>query len=40
MFDQIKDGEAGANYYSNLGIDKWGLLINDFLYDDEDMTNG
>jgi hypothetical protein len=29
----------GNNIYSNLGRDKWGLLIDDFLYNDKDMTN-
>ena len=28
------------NYYSNLGRNRWGLLIDDFLYNDQDMTNG
>lgn len=40
IFDEIEGGEKGANYYSNLGKDNWGLLIDDFLYDDNDMTNG
>lgn len=38
-FKQIEGGIAGANYYSNLGRDKWGLIIDDFLYNDKDMTN-
>ena len=29
-----------TNFYSNLGGDRWGILIDDFVYGDEDMTNG
>lgn len=38
-FDEIVDGEDGANYYSNLGGDYWGLMIDDFMYADQDMTD-
>lgn len=38
-FDEIVDGEDGANYYSNLGGDYWGLMIDDFMYDSTDMTD-
>lgn len=38
--NEIEGGCENANYYSNLGRDKWGLLIDDFLYNDQDMTNG
>jgi len=37
-FDEIVDGEDGANYYSNLGGDYWGLMMDDFAYGDVDMT--
>lgn len=40
MFSEMAGGKASANYYSNLGKNKWGILIDDFLYDDMDMTNG
>ena len=36
--DEIDGGEEGVNYYSNLGNGKWGLLMDDFLYNGEDMT--
>lgn len=39
VFSEIEGGAEKANYYSNLGRDKWGLLIDDFLYDYNDMTN-
>lgn len=32
------DEEDGANYYSNMGRDKWGLMMDDFQYDGVDMT--
>ena len=37
-FNQIEDGINGVNYYSKLAINKWGLLMDDFLYNDVDMT--
>lgn len=37
-YDEVEGGEAGINYYSNLAIGKWGLLMDDFMYDDVDMT--
>ena len=37
-FNEIVDGEDGANYYSNLGGDYWGLMIDDFMYANEEMT--
>ena len=39
VFTEILGGKPCTNYYSNLGRDKWGLLIDDFLYDERDMTN-
>ena len=36
--DEIEGGEEGVNYYSNLGNGKWGLLMDDFLYNGQDMT--
>lgn len=40
VWSEIEGGQDTANYYTNLGRDKWGLLIDDFLYDNNDMTNG
>lgn len=40
LYSEIEGGVAGANYYTNLGREQWGLLIDDFLYNDQDMTNG
>lgn len=37
-FAEIHGGEDGLNYYSNLAINKWGLLMDDFLYNGIDMT--
>jgi len=37
-FNEIEGGEAGLNYYSNLAVGKWGLLMDDFLYNNVDMT--
>lgn len=34
----MEGGYDGINYYSNLAIGKWGLLMDDFLYNDIDMT--
>ena len=28
------------NYYSNLGRDHWGLMMDDFMYNEIDMTEG
>ena len=38
-YDEVDGGEEGVNYYSNLAIDNWGLLMDDFLYNDTDMTD-
>lgn len=37
-YGEIVNGEEGINYYSNLAIGKWGLLMHDFKYNDRDMT--
>ena len=37
-WEEIEWGEDGANYYSNLGQDKWGLMMDDFAYAGKDMT--
>ena len=39
FFDKIVDGEEGLNYYSNLGRDHWGLMMDDFMYHGVDMTD-
>ena len=39
-YTQIEDGEDGLNYYSNLGRDNWGLMMDDFMYNGIDMTEG
>ena len=36
--NEVEGGYDGINYYSNLAIGKWGLLMDDFLYNDIDMT--
>ena len=40
VYTEILGGKEYTNYYSNLGRDKWGLLIDDFLYEERDMTSG
>lgn len=40
MYSEIEYGIDGTNFYSNLGRDKWAILLDDFMYGDRDMTNG
>lgn len=40
LVNEIEGGESGLSWYTNLGRQQWGLQIDDFLYNDEDMTNG
>ena len=37
-YDEVGGGADGLNYYNNLAIGKWGLLMDDFLYNDIDVT--
>lgn len=37
-YDEVDGGEEGLNYYSNLAISNWGLLMDDFMYNSIDMT--
>lgn len=37
-YKEVYNGEDGLNYYSNLAIGKWGLLMDDLLYNDIDVT--
>jgi hypothetical protein len=39
-FSEVVGGEHGMNYYSNLGRDHWGLMMDDFMYNGIDMTAG
>ena len=39
-YSQIHGGKDHTNFYSNFGGDYWGLLIDDFTYNTEDMTSG
>jgi hypothetical protein len=39
-FSEIEDGENGLNFYSNLGRDHWGLMMDDLMYNGMDMTDG
>lgn len=34
LYSEIDGGAEKTNYYTNLGREKWGLLIDDFLYND------
>ena len=38
-FDEIEGGQGGLNYYSNLAVGKWGLLMTDFLYGNIDCSS-
>lgn len=37
-YDEIEKGQKGINYYTNKGDGFWGLKMDDFLYDNVDMT--
>ena len=37
-FAEVENGKDGLNYYPNLAIGKWGLLMDDLLYNDVDIT--
>lgn len=37
-YEEVKGGENGANWYTNLGIGKWSLLMDDFMYGNADIT--
>ena len=37
-YNEIEGGQDGLNYYTNLAIGQWGLLMDDFMYADMDMT--
>lgn len=37
-YEEVQDGANGMNYYSNLVIDKWGLMMDDLNYNNQDMT--
>lgn len=34
----VVDNVIGIKYYQNLAVGKWGLLMDDFMYDGKDMT--
>ena len=38
-YNEVEGGVDGLNYYSNRAVGKWGLQMDDFLYDDVDMTS-
>jgi hypothetical protein len=31
-FNEIFGGEEGLNYYSNVGVDHWAIMMDDFQY--------
>lgn len=33
-YSQIKGGEEGFNYYSNIGLNHWSVLMDNFKYGD------
>ena len=37
-YNEVEGGVDGLNYYNNRAVGKWGLEMDDFLYDDIDMT--
>lgn len=36
-YNQIKGGENGFNYYSNIGLNHWAVLMDDIKYDNHDV---
>lgn len=39
-YEKVVHNEEGMNYYSNLGRDHWGLMIDDFMYNGVDCAPG
>lgn len=39
-YNEVEGGANGLNYYNNRAVGKWGLQMDDFLYDDKDMVKG
>jgi hypothetical protein len=37
-YAEVEGGVDGLNYYNNLAIDKWGLMMDDLLYNGIDVT--
>ena len=37
-YNEVENGIKGLNFYTNRAVDKWGLQMDDFLYNDIDMT--
>lgn len=37
-YDEIVDGEDGVSWYANLGVGQWGLLMDEFKYNDIDVS--
>jgi hypothetical protein len=39
-YNQIKGGEDGFNYYSNIGLNHWAVLMDDVQYNKEGLGMG
>mmetsp|Transcript_18435 Transcript_18435/g.31531 ORF Transcript_18435/g.31531 Transcript_18435/m.31531 type:complete len:136 (+) Transcript_18435:464-871(+) len=39
-YNEVEGGRDGLNYYQNLAIDKWGVYMDDILYNDVDISTG
>ena len=37
-FHEVKGGENGLNYYKNMAVGMWGLFMDDFKYNDQDVN--
>ena len=37
-YNEIQGGEDGLNYYANLAVGKWGLLMDDIYYNDHELS--
>lgn len=38
-FNEIKEGEDGLNYYSNIGVDHWAVMMDDFQYNNMGLSD-
>jgi len=34
-FGEVRNGEAGVNYYENIGQGQWALMLEDMQYDNQ-----
>lgn len=39
-YNQIRGGEDGFNYYSNIGLNHWAVMLDDMQYNRMGLSNG